>query len=69
MIYTVTYKFTYDYETVYSLHIQVKIFKHSRNTCYTCVIQILARKRCALWSTSLYNTVICCYLLIKNLTE
>ena len=27
-IYTITYKFTYVYETVRSLHIRVKIFKH-----------------------------------------
>ena len=27
-IYTITYKFTYVYGTVRSLHIQVKIFKH-----------------------------------------
>ena len=34
MIYTITYKFTYVYETVRSLHIRVKIFKNGQTVRY-----------------------------------
>ena len=48
-VYTITYKFTYVYETVRSLHIRVKIFKHGyKHLLYQCHSNARAKRMCSM---------------------